>query len=210
MRATVTIVEDRPTAGDEAAQYLAARKAMIDSQLRTSGINAEWVLRRMGAVERERFVPEAARGFAYIDRAITLDNGRYLAAPLVQGMMLQEAQPRPDDKALLVDGGSGYLAELLRPLVGSLEVVAPEQAVVRSRKGGDFTLLMIDGAIEELPETLVRRLADDARVVTGIVRNGISRLAVGRKAAGQVALLPLAELGIPALPEFAAPKGWSF
>ena len=210
MRATVTIVEDRPTAGDEAAQYVAARKAMIDSQLRTSGINAEWVLRRMGAVERERFVPEAARGFAYIDRAISLDNGRYLAAPLAQGMMLQEAQPRPDDKALLVDGGSGYLAELLRPLVGSLEVVAPEQAVVRSRKGGDFTLLMIDGAIEELPETLVRRLADDARVVTGFLRNGISRLAVGRKAAGQVALLPLAELGIPVLPEFAAPKGWSF
>jgi len=183
---------------------------MIDSQLRTSGVNAEWVLRRMGAVERERFVPEAARGFAYIDRAIALDNGRYLAAPLVQGMMLQEAQPRPDDKALLVDGGSGYLAELLRPLVHSLEVVAPEQAVARSRKGGDFTLLMIDGAIEELPETLVRRLADDARVVTGFVRNGISRLAIGRKAAGQVALFPLAELGIPLLPEFAAPKGWSF
>lgn len=207
----MTIVEDRPVAGHEADQLNAARKAMVDSQLRTSGVNAEWVLRRMGAVARERFVPDHARAFAYIDRAIALDNGRYLAAPVVQGMMLQEARPTPDDKALLVDGGSGYLAELLRPLVGSLEVIGPEEAVTKfPRKAGDVTLLMIDGAIEELPESLVRRLAEDARVVTGLMRNGLSRLAIGRKAAGQVALLPLAELGIPALPEFAVPKGWSF
>jgi protein-L-isoaspartate(D-aspartate) O-methyltransferase len=201
----VTIVEDRPVAGHEAA-----RKAMIDSQLRTSGVNAEWVLRRMAAVPREDFAPESARGFAYIDRAIALGDGRYLAAPVVQGMMLQEARPTGEDKALLVDGGSGYLAELVRPLVGSLEVVAPSEAVAKTRKGGDFTLLLIDGAVEVLPEPVVRRLADGARVVTGVAEDGITRLALGRKAAGAVALLPLAELGIPVLTEFAAPKGWSF
>jgi protein-L-isoaspartate(D-aspartate) O-methyltransferase len=124
-------------------------------------------------------------------------------------MMLQEARPSAADKALLVDGGSGYLAELLRPLVGSLEVDTPEQATAKSRKG-DYTLLVIDGAVEQLPEALVRRLADQARVVTGLVRNGLTRLAIGRMAASQVALQPLAELGIPVLPEFAAPKGWSF
>ena len=200
----MTIALDRPAAGHEAA-----RRAMIDSQLRTSGVNAEWVLRRMDAVAREDFVPESARGFAYIDRAIALGSGRYLAAPVVQGMMLQEARPSAADKALLVDGGSGYLAELLRPLVGALEVIPSEQAAEKTRKG-DFTLLVIDGAVEKLPEALVRRLADGARVVTGVIENGVTRLAIGRKAAGEVALLPLAELGIPALPEFAAPKGWSF
>jgi protein-L-isoaspartate(D-aspartate) O-methyltransferase len=182
---------------------------MIDSQLRTSGVNAEFVLRRMGEVARERFVPAAAQGFAYIDRAIALGGGRYLAAPVVQGMMLQEARPTLADKALLVDGGSGYMAELLRPLVGSLDVVVPADAAAKSRKG-DYTLLVIDGAAEVVPEPLVRRLADQARVVTGIVDDGVTRLAVGRKAAGEIALLPLAEMGIPALPEFAAPKGWSF
>ena len=182
---------------------------MIDSQLRTSGVNAEWVLRRMDAVAREDFVPPSARGHAYIDRAIALGNGRFLAAPVVQGMMLQEARPSAADTVLLVDGGSGYLAELLRPLVGSLDVIAPADAAAKSRKS-DFTLLIIDGAIEQLPEALVRRLADGARVVTGLVENGVTRLAIGRKTAGEVALLPLAELGIPALPEFAAPKGWSF
>jgi len=206
----VTIVEDRPPAGDEADRASQARRAMIDSQLRTSGVNAEPVLRRMAEVARERFVPETARGFAYIDRAIALGDGRQLAAPVVQGMMLQEARPAAADKALLVDGGSGYLAELLRPMVGSLEVVTPAEAVAASRKGGEFTLLVIDGAVEQLPDTLARRLADGARAVAGVVDNGITRLAIGRKAAGTLSLLPLAELGIPVLPEFAAPKGWSF
>jgi protein-L-isoaspartate(D-aspartate) O-methyltransferase len=206
----VTIVEDRAAAGHEAAHAELARRAMIDSQLRTSGVNAEWVLRRMAAVPREDFVPAGARGFAYIDRAIALGSGRHLAAPVVQGMMLQEARPTREDKALLVDGGSGYLAELVRPLVGSLAVVAPAEALAKPRKDGDFTLLLIDGAIEVLPDPLVRRLAEGARVVTGVAEDGITRLALGRKAAGAVALLPLAELGIPVLPEFAAPKGWSF
>jgi protein-L-isoaspartate(D-aspartate) O-methyltransferase len=206
----VTIVEDRPPAGDEADRASQARRAMIDSQLRTSGVNAEPVLRRMAEVARERFVPETARGFAYIDRAIALGDGRHLAAPVVHGLMLQEARPTPADRALLVDGGSGYLAEVLRPMVGSLEVITPAEAVAASRKGGDFTLLVIDGAVERLPEALARRLADGARAVAGVVENGITRLAIGREAAGTVALLPLAELGIPVLPEFAAPKGWSF
>jgi protein-L-isoaspartate(D-aspartate) O-methyltransferase len=124
-------------------------------------------------------------------------------------MMLQEARPTAADRALLVDGGSGYLAELLRPLVGSLDVVSPADAAAKSRKG-DYTLLVIDGAAEQVPEALVRRLADGARAVTGVVQDGVTRLAIGRKAAGELALLPLAEMGIPALPEFAAPKGWSF
>lgn len=200
----MTIVEDRPTAGHEAA-----RRAMIDSQLRTQGVNAEWVLRRMADVPREQFVPASAQGYAYIDRAIALEGGYKLPAPIVQGMMLQEARPTPADKALVVDS-AGYLSELVRPLVGSLEVVAPGDAAAKPRKGGEITLLLIDGAAEQLPESLVRRLAEGARVITGVLDNGITRLAVGRKAAGEVTLLPLAELGMPALPEFAAPKTWSF
>ncbi|WP_305097602.1 protein-L-isoaspartate O-methyltransferase family protein [Croceibacterium aestuarii] len=197
----MTVVEDRPMP--------AARKAMIDSQLRTSGVTADFVLRRMAAVAREDFVPAAARGVAYMDRAIALGAGRWLAAPIVQGMMLQEAAPTLADKVLLVDGGSGYLAALVGPLAGSLEVISPEEALKASRKK-DFTLLMIDGAVEHLPEMLTKRLANDGRVVCGLVRNGLTRLAVGREAGGDVALRALAEVGIPALPEFAKAKAWSF
>lgn len=202
----MTSVNNEPATSGLAA----ARKAMIDSQLRVSGVNADLVRERMGAVPRENFVPSSARGIAYMDRAIPLGNGRFLAAPLVQGRMLEEADPQPSDRVLLVDGGSGYMAELLRPVVGELEVVSPQEALEKSRKKGDFTLLLIDGAIEQLPETLTVRLGEGARVVTGIVAAGLTRLAIGRKVAGEISLLPLAEIGIPVLPEFAKPKSWSF
>lgn len=183
---------------------------MIDSQLRTTGVNSDFVLRRMRAVPREQFVPESARGVAYMDRAIPLGTGRFMAAPLVQGMMLEQAAPRGDEHAIIVDGGSGYLAELLRPLVGTLEVLAPEDAVAPSRKSAKADLLIIDGAVEHIPDALTKRLADDARVVTGLINDGLTRLAQGRKSGSGVALIPVSEIGIPRLPEFDKPKGWSF
>lgn len=192
------------------AQSEKARKAMIDSQLRVSGVNEEFVLGAMSKVAREDFVPQAARGVAYVDRAIPLGDGRFLAAPLVQGRMLAEAAPTRDDRILVVDGGSGYLAALLRDLSDSVEVIDAATAAAPSRKQGAFTLLVIDGAIEQLPISLANRLADGARVVTGLADRGVTRLAAGRKVEGEVALLPLAEMGIPVLPEFNAPKSWKF
>ncbi len=183
---------------------------MIDSQLRTSGVTETNTIARMRAVPREDFVPEGARSVAYMDRAVPLGGGRFLASPLVHGMMLQEAAPRPADNAVLVDGGSGYLAELLRPLVASLKVLTPEEALATPRGGGKADLLLIDGAIEQMPDSLVRRLADDGRVVSGLVQNGVTSIARGRKSGGQVVFLPLAEIGVPRLPEFDKPKGWSF
>ena len=183
---------------------------MIDSQHRVSGVNAEFVLARMSAVAREDFVPAEARAHAYVDRAVPLGDGRFLAAPLVQGRMLEEARPLASDSALLVDGGSGYLAELIRPLVGSLEIISAAEGAAGTAAGTGYTLLLIDGAVEQLPAGLADRLADGARVIGGLKLRGLSRLAVGRKAAGEVVLAPLAEMGIPELPEFAAAKGWSF
>ena len=190
--------------------FTAARRAMIDSQLRTSGVNEPWVLARMATVPREDFVPEAARAVAYIDRAVPLEGGAMLAAPLVHARMLAEARPTEADRVLVVDGGSGYLPALLDGVAGSVVTTSADDAAASGEGSGDFTLLMIDGAVEHVPDGLVARLADGARVVTGLVKAGVTRLAIGRKAAGAVALLPLAEIGMPRLAAFDKPKGWSF
>ena len=187
-----------------------ARRAMIDSQLRTSGVNEPFVLRRMGEVAREDFVPAASKGVAYVDRAIRLENGSWLPAPLVQGKMLEEANPTGNEKAIVVDAGSGYLAELFKPLVGELTVLSPEEAVGKGTKGKGAMLLVIDGAVEEIPAGLAKRLADGARIVTGMVANGVTRLAVGQKSDSGVSLMPVSDLGMPQLHAFDKPKGWSF
>ena len=69
---------------------------------------------------------------------------------------------------------------------------------------------MIDGAIEELPQALADALADNGRIVSGLLLRQVTRLASGRKIVGQVALQPVEDLGIPVLGAFEAPKKWSF
>lgn len=187
-----------------------ARKAMIDSQLRTSGVNEEFVLSRMGMVAREDFVPEGSRDIAYMDRAIPLGGGRYLSAPLVHGKMLAEAMPRSNDSALVVENGNSYLAELARPLVDKLESMSADDAATGKPGRKKYSLVLIDGAIEELPEGLAKRVEEGGRFVTGVVSNGVTRLASGKNVGGTIVLQPIAELGIPVLGQFAKPKEWSF
>lgn len=189
--------------------HSAARKAMIDSQLRTSGVNEAFVLERMGAVPREDYVPEGARGTAYMDRAIRLGDGGFLPAPLFHGAMLAEARPAAGDKVLVVDAGSGYLPALVEPLVGSLTIASPDKAAGGKVKGS-YSLILVDGAIEHVPAGLARLVAEGGRIVTGLVDRGVTRLATGRKAGKALALLPLAEMGVPRLGAFDKPESWSF
>ena len=209
-----------------------ARRAMIDGQLRVSGVTDAAVIAAMGALARENYVPAGARATAYIDRAVPLGTGsagelRVLAPPLSHGSMLSEAAPTQADAVLLIGGGTGYLAALLAPLVGSLQVVESAAALAEAAPepvghwtagplaqgfaaGAPYSLIVIDGAIAQFPDTLGSQLADDGRVVTGLIERGIARLAVGRKAAGAVGFLTLGEIDLAPLAEFAVPRQWSF
>ena len=189
----------------------AARKAMIDSQLRTSGVNEEYVLARMIAVPREDFLPEDKTPLAYIDRSVSLGPDAHLASPLFYGKLLLEAAPMPTDRALVVEGGTGYLTELLRPLVESVDTIsAADAAGGAGTANGPYSLIVIDGAIEELPENLKEVVEENGRIVSGLLLREVTRLASGRKIAGKVALLPVEDLGIPVISAFSKPKSWSF
>jgi len=194
----MTIVQERAST---------ARRAMIDSQLRVSGVNDPAVLAAIDSVAREDFVPAAARDHAYIDRALPLGDGHALPAPLVHGLILSEARPQPGETVLVVSP-AGYLAALVARFGSTVTTQAPAAAV--SGTGEPVSLILIDGAIEQLPDALAARLAEGGRIVTGLVENGVTRLALGTRLGGAVTLQALSDIGIPVLPEFAAPKRWSF
>ena len=188
----------------------AARKAMIDSQLRTSGVNEEFVLARMLSIPREDYLPADKASLAYIDRSIALGEAGHLAAPLFYGKLLLEAAPAPTDRVLLVEGGTGYLAELLRPLVAEVTTVSAADAAAGNLPEGTYSLILIDGAIEQLPEAFGAALEENGLIVSGLLLRKVTRLASGRKVARQVALSPVEDLGIPVLHGFDRPKSWTF
>lgn len=186
-----------------------ARKAMIDSQLRTSGVNEEYVLARMLAVPREDFLPEDKAALAYIDRSVMVEGGA-LASPLFYGKLLVEAAPMGDDRVLVVEGGTGYLAALLETMVEAVDTISADKAAKAKKAKGEYSLIVVDGAIEHLPDGLSAMLAEGGRIVTGLLLRQVTRLASGRKIAGNTALQPVEDLGIPVLGQFTQPKGWSF
>lgn len=202
------IVSD--TISENRTRFDDARRAMIDSQLRTSGVNDPVVLARMGSLPREQFVPEDQRAAAYADRALRLPGGGVMPEPLFHGMLLAEARPTAADRAIVVDGGSGYVPALLVPMVEAVETVTSADAAAGKIRDKGATLLLIDGAIEHLPIALINKLPEGARIVTGLVERGVTRLATGRKAGTALGLVSLAEIGVPRLSAFDRAASWSF
>src|SRR5215210_276210 len=84
------------------------RRAMIASQLRTTGTNDPRVLAAMGEVARERFVPAGRAPLAYADALVPLKPGRELNSPMALGRLLTEAAPREGEKVLVVAAATGY------------------------------------------------------------------------------------------------------
>ena len=164
--------------------FAAARQAMIDSQLRPQGVTNPAVLAAMASVPREQFVPEAARALAYADRPIDLGEGRALMPPAALGKLVTELEPRPGERALVVGSGNGYAAKVLDAL--GLDVDEAEEH--HSAGKALYDIILIDGAVEDIPAGLVARLAPHGRLGAAIAENGVTRLAVGQVAGGRIDL----------------------
>lgn len=197
----MTVVDDRHVADD----MHTARRAMIDSQLRVTGVNSPAILAAFNAVPREDFVPDERKVVAYADRAVPLGDGKVLSPALTYGQMLEAADVASSDTVLVISG-NGYLAALAEKLTDSV-TRADSLADV---DGGPYSLILIDGAVETLPQSLATLLTQDGRIVTGLVERGLTRLALARCAMGKLAATALGEADFAVLREFATHKTWSF
>jgi protein-L-isoaspartate(D-aspartate) O-methyltransferase len=207
--------------------FAVARAAMVDSQLRPEGVNYPPVSEAMASVKREDFVAEEARDLAYIDRVVPIGDGRLMSPPAVLGKLLTEMAPVAGERALVVGSGTGYSGAVLNEM--GVEVIALEcspSLADRSRKlgietvegpleegwakGAPYDLILIDGAIEHIPDAIIAQLAEHGRLGTALIDRGVSRLAVGRKAGGGFGLHTLADSGAAALPGFSRPPVFTF
>jgi protein-L-isoaspartate(D-aspartate) O-methyltransferase len=183
----------------QSADFNNMRRAMVDSQLRTSGVTEPWVLAAMGSTAREKFVPEAYREVAYMDRSLALPDGSILNPPVATALMLQAADISPADNVLLVGTAQGYVHTLLLARTGKATVSKGNEALPANM----FSVIFVDGAAEELPEGLIASAQDGTRIVTGLVQNGVTSLATGIVRGGKVALRQFADSEIAPLPQFA-------
>ncbi|MES2782156.1 MAG: protein-L-isoaspartate O-methyltransferase [Pseudomonadota bacterium] len=186
----------------ESVSFEEMRRSMVDSQLRTSGVMDAWVIAAMGSVAREDFVPATHRATAYMDRSIALDDGSVLNPAVSTALLLQAAEVRADDNVLLVGKADGYAAAILRMRVTALTAVAADN-LTAAQPGAPFSLIIIDGAAEELPTALLNLATDGARLVTGVIEGAVTRLAKGYVHNGKIALKSFEDSEIAPLAAFA-------
>ncbi len=105
------------------AKTEAARRQMIDQQVRTWSVLDPRVLATLGAVPREHFVPEAYRAVAFADAPIPIGHGQFMLAPALEGRILQALAPVRGERTLEIGTGSGFFAACLAHLTGSVDSI---------------------------------------------------------------------------------------
>ena len=178
------------------------RRAMVDSQLKPQGVSDPAVLTAFGGVPREQFVPQRARAFAYFDRSIALGDGRWMVSPAALGQLIEALVVKAGDRALVV-GSTGYAAAILANLGAS---VAETGLDIAEAPKGPFDVILVEGALDHVPDALDKRLAPGGRIAAAVADRGVTRLSVGTGAG----MRAFADADVPMLPGFARPQAFTF
>ena len=77
-------------------------------------------------------------------------------------------------------------------------------------RGAPYDFILIDGAVEEVPQAIVDQVADGGRIALALLERGVTRLAIGRVVGGAFGLSTFADAACGRCRGFARPRGFSF
>jgi protein-L-isoaspartate(D-aspartate) O-methyltransferase len=209
------------------------RSAMVDSQLRTVGVNEPAVLAAIAATPRERFMPAGRAALAYTDGPVVLGPGRTMIEPMILGLLLTHLRVANAERVLIVGAGNGYSAAVVAALTPHVTAVESDPVLAATARaalagtagvtlveaaltagapaGAPYDVLLIDGAVAQLPAGLLAQLADGGRVGAVIVGpDGVASATVGRVVGGHFGGTRIIETGGPVLPGFERAKNFVF
>jgi protein-L-isoaspartate(D-aspartate) O-methyltransferase len=213
---------------------VAARRHMVDGQIRTADVTNPNLVAAMQWVPRELFVPPASASQAYLDGDAPLGKGRALLRPRVLAKLIQGAQLTAGERVLDVGCGSGYSAavmsqmgalvvaldedaDLVRQAKAALAAVAASQVTVVTGPliGGwpsaaPYDFILINGAVEVMPDALGRQLKPSGRLAAVFGRGPASKAMIYHAIEGRLVGRPIFDAGAPLLPGFAATPGFVF
>ena len=220
--------------------FAAARRMMVDSQVRTSDVTDPRIIAAMLELPRERFVLQTKADLAYLDFDVPVTHAqdgkpaRRLLKPMVLAKLVQAAALRASDHVLDVGCSSGYSSALLARLAHSVTALEEEEALIRLARdnlkaiGADnvtvvagpltqgwqatapYDVMFLNGATEIAPEALCRQLKAGGRLVTVLGRAPTGQAILYRSVGDDVSGWPIFDAAAPLLPGFAAPPAFVF
>lgn len=211
---------------------VAARRMMVDGQIRTADVTDLDLIGAMLAVPRERFVPAALAEQAYRDSDIAIGGGRALLKPMVLAKLIQAAGVGAGDHVLDVGCGSGYSTAVLARLAGSVVALEQDEGLARQARaalaetGGatvaagpltagwpaaaPYDVILLNGATEIVPEALGRQLKPNGRLAGIFGRGPTGKAMIYREIEGQLVGRAAFDAAASVLPGFVAPPAFVF
>jgi len=196
-------------------KFAKAKEQMLRLDLKGRDITDERVLEVMAEVQREEFIPKSYLSQAYSDGPLPIGMGQTISQPYIVALMTQELRGNPDCEVLEIGTGSGYqtavlskltkkvytierfaqLSESAQAVLGRLGISNVEFYVGDGSCGwpesrlpisGYFDRIMITAAVPEIPEPLVKQLANGGLIVGPVGYGGAQELAAYEKKAGKL------------------------
>lgn len=158
--------------------HAVARRKMVENQLRANRVTEDRLVAAFSELPRERFVPPAQAGVAYVDEDLQVAPGRWLLEPMVLGRLVQALEVKPSDMVLDLACATGYSTAVLARLGGTVVAVEPEPALA-SRANETLNLLSVDNAVvvaAPLDEGYAKQAPYDAILINGAVSAVPARL----------------------------------
>jgi protein-L-isoaspartate(D-aspartate) O-methyltransferase len=214
--------------------YAVAREIMVDRQVRTADVTLYPIIAAMLEVPREAFLPEPLRPVAYLGEHVPIGPRRVLLDPRVFAKLLDALNVGPTDLVLDVGCGYGYSTAVLARMaeaVVALEsdpVMAAEaesllathaidNAVLQTGplaegvgEHGQFDAIILEGAVEVLPEAIAAQLKPGGRIAAIFVEGAHGHARLGLGTAAGIAWRRIFDATAPVLPGFEATKAFEF
>ena len=220
----------------QSQSFEAARKAMVESQIRANKVIDDTVIEAFATIPRESFVPKSMREIAYVDEDISLSGGRYVVEPMVMARLIQALELKASSSVLVVGTGSAYGAAILSKIVSSVIAIDSRAAMVQKAEQNlanleignvavikaklqdgyveesPFDAIFIEGAIEVVPDNLVSQLTPNGAIAAVWRPSGskIGAASLWSRNGDNVTRRELFNAQVPVLDEFKAKAGFVF
>ena len=218
--------------------FAAARRMMVDGQVRTADVTDLRLLAAMLELPRERFFPDDKASLAYLDLDVPVSApgqpARRLLKPMVLAKLIQAAGIAESDAVLDVGCASGYSTALLTHLAGSVVGLEEDAALARQAADamswaqlpnakivtgplaqgcvgeGPYDVILLQGSAEVIPPALFDQLKDGGRLICVLGRGPQGKAMFYRRADGDISGRPVFDAAAAALPGFAKPPEFVF
>ena len=208
------------------------RTTMVDTQVRPSDVTRFPIIEAMLSVPREAFVPTDKREAAYAGEHVQIGKNRVVLDPRTLAKMLEAIDIQPDELVLDVGPGLGYssalaahMAEAVIALEESAEFVTEAEralaeagvdnvAVVEgplaegAAKHGPYDAILIEGAVEHMPEALTDQLKEGGRIVAIFSEGTLGTVRVGYRIDNDISWRFAFNAAAPVLPGFEARRAF--